>query len=57
VLPSGAWLLRHGRLEVIVRPAIEADEAASHAAVRLRDASRRAILELLEEPDLERSPD
>jgi 1-acyl-sn-glycerol-3-phosphate acyltransferase len=57
VLPSGAWLPRHGRLEVIVRPAIEADVAASDAAVRLRDASRRAILELLEEPDLERSPD
>jgi len=56
LLPAGAWLPRRGRLEVIVRPAIDTAGAASEAIVRVRDASRRAILDLLEEPDLERSP-
>ena len=56
LLPSGAWLPKRGSLEVIACPAIEAAESASEAVVRLRDASRRAILDLVEEPDLERSP-
>jgi 1-acyl-sn-glycerol-3-phosphate acyltransferase len=56
LLPAGAWLPKRGRLEVIVPPPIDAAEAASEAIVRVRDASRRAILDLLEEPDLERSP-
>lgn len=56
LLPAGSWLPRRGRLEVIVCPAIDTADAASEAIVRVRDASRRAILDLLEEPDLERSP-
>jgi 1-acyl-sn-glycerol-3-phosphate acyltransferase len=56
LFPAGAWQPRRGRLEVIVRPAIDAEGVASEAVIRLRDESRRAILELLDEPDLERSP-
>jgi 1-acyl-sn-glycerol-3-phosphate acyltransferase len=56
LFPAGAWLPRRGRLEVIVRPAIDAEGNASEAVLRLRDESRRAILELLDEPDLEGSP-
>jgi len=56
LFPADAWLPRRGRLEVIVRPAIDAEGVASEAVVRLRDESRRAILELLDEPDLEQSP-
>jgi 1-acyl-sn-glycerol-3-phosphate acyltransferase len=57
VLPSGAWLPRRGRLEVIVRPAISATGEPAEAAVHLRDASRRAMLEVLDEPDLAARPD
>jgi 1-acyl-sn-glycerol-3-phosphate acyltransferase len=56
VLPAGAWLPRRRRLEVIVRPAIHTAGTAPEAVASLRDASRRAILELLDEPDLEPSP-
>jgi 1-acyl-sn-glycerol-3-phosphate acyltransferase len=56
LLPAGSWLPKRGRLEVVVRPAIETADAASEAVVRARDASRRAILDLLEEPDLEGRP-
>jgi 1-acyl-sn-glycerol-3-phosphate acyltransferase len=56
LLPAGAWLPRRGRLEVIVRAAIETSNAAAEAVAHVRDSSRRAILELLDEPDLERRP-
>jgi 1-acyl-sn-glycerol-3-phosphate acyltransferase len=56
LLPAGSWLPKRAPLEVIVRPAIETADAASEAVVRVREASRRAILDLLEEPDLEGSP-
>jgi 1-acyl-sn-glycerol-3-phosphate acyltransferase len=54
ILPAGARLPRRGRLEVIVRPAIEVDGSAEPA--RLREASRCAILEVLGEPDLTTNP-
>ena len=57
LLPSGTWLPRRSRLEVIVRPEITAEGAAQEAIAHLRNASRRAILELLDEPDLHPGPD
>lgn len=58
VLPAGAWLPRRGSLEVIVRPAIVAHPGEpAEAAAQLRDASRKAILEVLDEPDLAALPE
>lgn len=51
VLPSGTWLPRHGRLVVEILEPLSLPEGAD-AVAELREASRRAILERLGEPDL-----
>jgi 1-acyl-sn-glycerol-3-phosphate acyltransferase len=52
MLRSGSWLPRHGRPEVIVTPPLEPEGSGWQAAIRLRDATRRAILRHCDEPDL-----
>jgi 1-acyl-sn-glycerol-3-phosphate acyltransferase len=52
VLPSGVRLPRRARLEVIVRRPIAPQGTTPEAIAHVREASRHAILELLDEPDL-----
>ena len=52
-LPLGAWLPRRAQIEVeILQPLTPSAEAASEAAVELRDRTRAVILDRLQEPDL-----
>jgi len=51
VLPDGIWLPRPGRLEVLVCEPIRPDGTDWHAAIRLRDRARAAILARSGEPD------
>lgn len=51
VLPSGTWLPRRGRLVVEILEPLSLPQGAD-GVVELREASRRAILEQLDEPDL-----
>ncbi|WP_297527410.1 AMP-binding protein [Thiohalobacter sp.] len=52
VLRGDRWLPRHGRLEVIVGKPLEPAGNDWAAAIALRDAARRFILEHTGEPDL-----
>lgn len=63
ILRADSWFVRHGTIDIIVaapllpEPAATANsDAAWSAAVRLRDASRRAILANAGEPDLSPGP-
>ena len=55
VLPSGSWLPRYGKLEIIVGPAIAPEGNDGEAATRLKEAVRLAILRELDEPEIERN--
>jgi len=52
ILRAGSWFPRRGRLEVIIESPIRPEGEDWAAAVRLRDATRAAILRQSEEPDL-----
>ena len=52
VLRGDRWLPRHGRIEVIVGAPLEPDGNDWTAALALRDAARRFILDRTGEPDL-----
>jgi len=59
ILRADSWFVRHGAIEIIVMEPLSpgpevlaSSDAAWSAAVRLRDASRRAILAKVGEPDL-----
>ena len=53
VLPSGSWLPRHGRIDVILTPELnpEAAEERWQAALALRDRVRATMLPLTGEQD------
>jgi 1-acyl-sn-glycerol-3-phosphate acyltransferase len=51
MLPDGIWFPRPGRLEVLVCEPIRPDGNDWHAAIRLRDRAREAILARVGEPD------
>lgn len=59
ILRGDSWFIRHGKIEITVTEpispgldALDSSDAAWSEAVRLRDASRRAILANVGEPDL-----
>jgi 1-acyl-sn-glycerol-3-phosphate acyltransferase len=54
LLPGDSRLPRHHRVRVVVTPPLEAGGGDWEAAMRLRAAARRAVLEVLDEPDLAR---
>jgi 1-acyl-sn-glycerol-3-phosphate acyltransferase len=51
-LPASGILLRPARIEIEFLPPVTAASAAEDAALELRDRSREAILDRLQEPDL-----
>jgi 1-acyl-sn-glycerol-3-phosphate acyltransferase len=53
ILPSKSWWPRWHRLEVEIGEAITAGGRDRSDALKLRDRSRRAILSMIDEPDLE----
>lgn len=53
ILRASSWFPRRGDLQVIVGPVILPEGDDWQAAVKLRDAARKAMLEHLEEPDLD----
>ncbi len=57
VLPDGRWLLRRGRIDVIIGTPLAVDGDGWPEMVRLRDLARRDIVRLVGEPPLERVPD
>lgn len=52
ILRSGSWQPRRGNIEAEFLPAVHPQDSDWQAAVRLRDASRAAILARCGEPDL-----
>jgi 1-acyl-sn-glycerol-3-phosphate acyltransferase len=52
LLPGNSRFPRRHRVRVVVTPPLEADGSDWEAAMRLRAAARRAVLEVLNEPDL-----
>ena len=55
MLPDQIWFPRPGRLEVLVCEPLLPDGADWHAAIRLRDRAREAILARVGEPDSARA--
>ena len=55
MLPDQIWFPRPGRLEVLVCEPLVPDGADWHAAIRLRDRAREAILARAGEPDAARA--
>ena len=51
IMRAGSWLIRSGSVFVCVEKPLQPDGNDWHAAVRLRDASRQAILRNSGEPD------
>ncbi|MFW6094357.1 MAG: 1-acyl-sn-glycerol-3-phosphate acyltransferase, partial [Pseudomonadota bacterium] len=52
VLPGSSHRPRHHHIDVVVTPPLDADGDDWAAAMRLRAAARRAMLDVLDEPDL-----
>jgi 1-acyl-sn-glycerol-3-phosphate acyltransferase len=57
VLRDGSWLMRRGRIDVIVGPPLAIQGAGWPEMVRLRDLARTQIVRQVGEPPLERVPE
>lgn len=56
ILRADQWFPRHDAIRVVIGPALAPDGDDFHAAIRLRDATRAAILSACGEPDLADDP-
>ena len=56
VLPSESWLPRPGKLEIVVTPALHPAGSDGVAAETLKQTVRLAMLQELNEPDMEIPP-
>ncbi len=57
VLPDGGWLMRRGRIDVIIGPPLPVQGEGWPEMVRLRDLVRTTIVRQVGEPPLERLPE
>ncbi len=57
VLRDGSWLMRRGRIDVIIGPPLPVQGEGWPEMVRLRDLARTAIVRQVGEPPLERLPE
>jgi 1-acyl-sn-glycerol-3-phosphate acyltransferase len=57
VLRDGSWLMRRGRIDVIIEPPLVVQGEGWPEMVRLRDRARTAIVRHAGEPPLERVPE
>lgn len=51
-LPDGEWLPRHGAIEVRILPPVEPASSDFAGVLALRDQSRQAILQQIDEPEI-----